>query len=95
MHLDDSTTPTPDPDRAGVGYFQGKWPVSLILGSFFLLTVPLWVLGAGDHEFMSRRWIGVAYVCVSEARPGFRSVGRYRKLPPVDVRPNRPQIEAL
>ena len=51
--LPDETGPTAV-NRAELGYFQRSWPISLILGSFFVLTVPLCVLSAGDPQFLVR-----------------------------------------
>jgi hypothetical protein len=48
--------------RGEAGYFQGPWPAALILGSFFLLTVPLCLLARGDDTFLFRWSIGLVYV---------------------------------
>ena len=59
-----SSSPAPAGGRAGSGYLQRPFPVLLILGSFFLLTVPLCVLALGDDEFAFRQPIGIAFVGV-------------------------------
>ncbi len=58
----DATSPADG--RAEAGYFQGPWPAALILGSFFLLTVPLGLLAAGDDTFLFRWSIGLVYIGV-------------------------------
>ena len=46
------------------GYFRSTWPVALILGSFFVLTVPLCLLTSG-REATSSGWTwGLVYLCV-------------------------------
>lgn len=58
------SSPSPVGSRAGLGYLQRRLPVSLILGSFFLLTVPLCILALGDDAFVFHRPIGIVYVGV-------------------------------
>ena len=58
-----SSSPAPVGGRAEPGYLQRRFPVSLILASFFLLTVPLCVLARGDDQFVFRRPIGIVYIC--------------------------------
>ncbi len=48
--------------RTDPGFFQKRSPVYLILASFFLVTVPLCLLAAGDDEFVYQRPIGLAYI---------------------------------
>jgi hypothetical protein len=68
MARDHGTPSLPSRSASGVvaelGFFQRPGPVYLILGSFFLLTVPLGILGAADDEFVFQRPIGILYVCV-------------------------------
>jgi hypothetical protein len=50
-------------EAAETGYFQSSWPVIMILGSFFVLTVPLCLLAAGDEDDLFRWSFGLIYVC--------------------------------
>ena len=50
------------PEPAEIGYFQSSWPVLLILGSFFVLTVPLCLLAGGDPGYPFRSSLGLVYI---------------------------------
>jgi len=50
-------------ETTGTGYFQSSWPVILILGSFFVLTVPLCFLAAGDKNYLFHWSFGLIYLC--------------------------------
>ena len=45
------------------GYFQSSWPIIMILGSFFVLTIPLCLLAAGDEDYLFRWSFGLIYIC--------------------------------
>jgi hypothetical protein len=47
----------------GAGYFRSSWPVVLILGSFFVLTIPLCLLVGNDRGYSSHWSIGLIYLC--------------------------------
>jgi hypothetical protein len=47
----------------GGGYFESSWPVVLILGSFFFLTIPLCLLCGADQGNFSHWSIGLIYLC--------------------------------
>src|SRR5262245_51226681 len=46
------------------GFLEPSWPVYLILGSFFYLTIPLSLLGAGDPDFLLHWSPGLVYLFV-------------------------------
>ncbi|MFO0808653.1 MAG: hypothetical protein U0746_08530 [Gemmataceae bacterium] len=48
--------------RSETGYFQRKWPVYLIFGSFFFLTIPLCFLAGGDPGYLYRLSAGSVYL---------------------------------
>jgi hypothetical protein len=52
----------PAREVAETGYFQSSWPIILILGSFFVLTVPLCLLAAGDQGYLFRWSFGLIYL---------------------------------
>jgi hypothetical protein len=51
-------------DAVQSGFLESSWPVYLILGSFFTLTIPLSLLAAGDPDFLLSWSPGLVYLCV-------------------------------
>jgi hypothetical protein len=56
-------TGTDRAEIADAGYFRSSWPVILILGSFFVLTIPLSLLALGDNATLYHSSLGLIYLC--------------------------------